>query len=107
MHASGTGVLRSCNTATEVGFQLKCGKIIYKEFIEKNGIWLFKMNPCLNYISFVNRKCFPSPVLLYEIFLKQNLWIASDNIVYNCWLPVIFPVLGKCFGNLYLHPRKQ
>ena len=36
MHASGTGVLRSCNTATEVGFQLKCGKI--KEFIEKNGI---------------------------------------------------------------------
>ena len=100
MHASGTGVLRSCNTATEVGFQLKCGKI--KESIEKNDCL-----KCLNYISFVNRKCFPGPVLLYEIVVKQNLWIARDNIVYNCWLPVIFPVLGKCFGNLYLHPRKQ
>ena len=65
------------------------------------------MNQCLNYISFVNRKCFLSPVLLYEIVVKQNLWIAVENIVYNCWLPVIFSVLGKYFGYLYLHPRRQ
>ena len=50
------------------------------------------MNPCLNYISIVNRNCFPSPILLYEIVVKQKLWFAGENIVYNCWLPVIFPV---------------